>query len=76
MHVFVTCKFKKDQTNSNQEKSRDIHFLDAQGQLTPVSGPIWPKIDLKQDIMHVHVTSNFKKDWIDSNQEKVETLIF
>ena len=41
-----------------------------------VSGPIWPKFELMQDIMHVYVTSNFKKDWINTNQEKVETLMF
>ena len=27
-----------------------------------VSGPIWPKFELLQDIMHVYVASNFKKD--------------
>ena len=27
-----------------------------------VSGPIWPKFELMQDIMHVYVSSNFKKD--------------
>ena len=41
-----------------------------------VSGPIWPKFELMQDIMHVYVTSNFKKDWINTNREKVETLMF
>ena len=33
MHILVTCNFKKDQTNSNREKSGDIDFLDNQGQL-------------------------------------------
>ena len=70
MHVFVTCKFKEDQINSNRKKRGDINFLDAQGELTP----IWPKFELTQDIMHV--TSNFKKDWINTNREKVETLMF
>ena len=34
MHVFVTCKFKEDQINSNRKKRGDINFLDAHGQLT------------------------------------------
>ena len=41
-----------------------------------VSGPIWPKLELVQDIMHVYVASNFKKDWINTNWEKVETPMF
>ena len=41
-----------------------------------VSGPIWPKFELMQDIKHVYASSNFKKDWINTNREKVETLMF
>ena len=48
-------------------------FQDAQGQLTVVSGPIWPKFELAQDFMHVLVTCKYKKDRIKSNREKVET---
>ena len=33
MHVFVTSNFKKHQIDSSG-KSRDINFVDAQGQLT------------------------------------------
>ena len=35
MHVLITCKFEKDRINSNGEKSGDVGFLDAEGQLTP-----------------------------------------
>ena len=34
-----------------------------------VSGPIWSKFKLVQD-MHVNVTANFNKYWITSNQKK------
>ena len=37
MDVLVTYKFKMDLINSNREKSGNIDFLDAQGQLTPKS---------------------------------------
>ena len=48
-------------------------LLDAQGQLTVVSGPIWSKFELVRDFMHVLVTCKYKKDRIKSNREKVET---
>ena len=57
-------------------KRGDINFLDAQATNSIVSGPIWPKFELMQDIMHVYVTANFKQDWINTNREKVETLMF
>ena len=37
MHVFVTYKFKKDQTNGNREKVESSIFLNVQGQLIPQS---------------------------------------
>ena len=37
MHVLITYKFEKDRINNNGEKSGDVDFLDAQGQLTPQS---------------------------------------
>ena len=49
------------------------NFLDAQGQLNVVSGPIWPQFELLQDFMHVLITCKYKKDWMKSNREKVET---
>ena len=76
MHVFGTCKFKEDQINSNRETWRHQFFSCSWAANSIVSGPIWPKFELMQDIMHVYVTSNFKKDWINTNREKVETLMF
>ena len=76
MHVFVTCKFKEDQINSNRENVETSIFRCSRAANSIVSGPIWPKFELMQDIMCVYVTSNFKKDWINTNQEKVETLMF
>ena len=75
MHVFVTCKFKEDQINSNEKMWRHQFFRCSRAANSIVSGPIWPKFEPMQDIMHVYVTSNFKKDWINSNREKVETLM-
>ena len=49
------------------------NFLDAQGQLSVASGPIWLKFELVQDLMHVLPTCKYKKDWIKSNREQVET---
>ena len=76
MHVFVTCKFKEDQINSNRENVETSILETSMAANSIVSGPIWPKFKLMQDIMHVYVTSNFKKDWININWEKVETLMF
>ena len=36
-------------------------FLDSQGQLTVVSGPIWPKFEFVRDFMHVLLTCKYKK---------------
>ena len=76
MHVFVTCKFKENQINNNRENMENQFFRCSWAAYSIVSGPIWPKFELMQDIMHVYVTSNFKKDWINTNREKVETLMF
>ena len=76
MHVFVTCKFKEDQINSNRENVETSIFKCSWAANSIISGPIWPKFELMQDIMYVYVTSNFKKDRINTNREKVETLMF
>ena len=62
MHVFVTCKFKEDQINSNRENVETSIFRCSWAANSIVSGPIWPKFELMQDIMDVYVTSNFRKD--------------
>ena len=59
-------------------------FSDAQGQLTllsvvgssRISGPLWSKFELIQDIMHVLITCKLEKDRINSKGEKVVTSIF
>ena len=72
MPVQVTSNFDDDSINNERAsmetafshyKSMGI-FLDAQGQLTPVSCLIWPKFELFRDFMHVLVTCKYKKDWI------------
>ena len=81
MPVLVTRNFDDDsvknergsmETPFSHYKSKG-NFLDAQGQLTVVSSPIWPKFDLVRDFMHVLVTCKYKKDPIKKNREKVET---
>ena len=76
MDVFVTCKFKEDQINTTEKTWRHQFVSCSRAANSLVSGPIWPKFELMQDIMHVYVTSYFKKDWINTNREKVETLMF
>ena len=49
------------------------NFLDAQGQLSVVTDPIWPKFELVRDFMHALITCKYKKNQIKNNQEKVET---
>ena len=84
MPVLVTSNFDDDsiknewtsmETAFSHYKSMG-NFLDAQGQLTVVSGPIWWKFELVRDFMHVLVTCKYKKDRIKNNQEKVETSFF
>ena len=61
---------------ATKKKWRHRFFRRSRAANSIVSGPIWSKFKLMQDIMHVYVTANFKKDRINSNQEKVETLMF
>ena len=73
MHVLITCKFEKDRINSNGEKVVTSIFLDAQGQLSIVSGGIWPKFKLIQAFMHVLITCKYEKDPIKNSRENVMT---
>ena len=81
MPVLVTSNFDDDliknerasmATAFSHYKSMGI-VLDAQGQLTVVSIPIWPKFELVRDFMHVLFTCKYKKNRIKNNREKVET---
>ena len=82
MPVLVTSNFDDDLIK-NERASMETpfshynsmgNFLDAQGQLTVVNGPIWLKFKLVRDFMHVLITCKYKKDRIKNNREKVETL--
>ena len=78
MPVLVTSNFDDDSIK-NEQASMETHYksmgnvLDAQGQVTRVSGLIWPKFELVRDFMHVLLICKYKKDRIKSNREKVET---
>ena len=76
MPDLVTSIFDDDWIK-NEQAGKKIPFsyyksmgnvLDAQGQLTVVSGLIWPKFKLVWDLMHVLIICN--------NRERVETSFF
>ena len=80
MPILVTSNFD-DNSIKNERASMETRFshyksmgdfLDTQGHLTIVSGPIWPKFELVQDFMHVLVTCKYKEDRMKMNREKVE----
>ena len=41
-----------------------------------ISGWIWPKFKLIQDLMYVNITCKYEKDLIKNSQEKEETSFF
>ena len=53
-----------------------IFFRRSRAANSVVSGPIWSKFELIQDIMHVLITCKFEKDRINSNGEKVWRRFF
>ena len=77
MPALVTNNFVDDsiknerastETPFSYYKSMGI-FLDAQGQLTLFSGPIWPKFQLVRDLLHVLFTCKYKKDRIKTTEK-------
>ena len=72
MYALITCKFKKNRTNSNQDKveisilrhSRAANFL--------FSRQIWPKFKLIKALMHVLVTCKYQKDRVKNQQYSVK----
>ena len=72
MYVLITCKFKKNRINSDQEKveisilrhSRAANFL--------VSRQFWPKFKLIKALMHVLVTCKYQKDRVKNQQDSVK----
>ena len=74
MHVLITCKFEKDQINSNGEKAvTSIFFRRSRAANSIVSGGIWPKFKLIQAFMHVLITCKYEKDPIKNSRENVMT---
>ena len=49
-------------------------FSDAQGQLTPVGGPIRPKFEFVRALMHVIIACKREKNRMKNSREKVEAL--
>ena len=73
MYVLITCKYEKDPIKNSRENVMTLFFpLQVYGNFfrrsraanSVVSGQIWPKFELIQDIMHVLITSKFEKDRI------------
>ena len=79
--VLVTSNFDDDSIKNEQAsmetefshyKSIEKFFRRSRAANSIVNGPIWPKIELVQDLMHVLVTCKYRKDRIKNNREKVE----
>ena len=51
-------------------------FPDAQGQLTPVLGPIWPNFELVRDVMDILVTCKYEEDPIKNEGARVDTTLY
>ena len=64
MRVLITYKFKKDQTNINQEKVDTLFFQSSRAAYSVASSGIWPKFELVQTFMYVLITYKNKKDRI------------
>ena len=73
MHVLITCKFKKDQINSNREKVDTSFFQSSRAAYSVASSGIWPKFELIQTFMYVPITCKNKKDRIKNSRENVTT---
>ena len=76
MVVLVTCKNEEDPIKNKSDRVVTrlyIDFSDAQGQITPVSGGIWPKFELIQAFMHVLLTCKNKVDQIKNEGARVFT---
>ena len=73
MHVLITCKFKKDQMDRNQEKLEALIFRRSMTANSVVSSWISPKFKLIQALMYVLITCQNEKDPIKNSREKVMT---
>ena len=77
MPVLATSKFDEDPIK-NERASLETpfshckygkFFRHSRAPNSIVSGPIWPKFELIQDLMHVLVTCKYKKNWVKNNRE-------
>ena len=73
MHVLITCKFKKDQINSNREKVDTSFFQSSRAAYLVASSGIWPKFELVQTVMYILIACKNKKDRIKNSRENVMT---
>ena len=72
----VMLHIKSDQgwpTSLRDIQVRKCKIFVIQGQVTPVSSLIWPKIKLVRAFMPVLVTSNFDDDSIENERASMET---
>ena len=76
MVVLVISKNEEDPINYEGNRvftTLYINFSDAQGQITRVSGAIWPKFKLIQAFMHVLVSCKNEDDSIKNEGARVVT---
>ena len=70
MHVLITCKYKKDQINSNREKMETYFFSHSRTANSVVSSGICPKFELIQTFMYILITCKNEKDKIENQPRK------
>ena len=73
---FIKSKMKELECSQDfsHYKSMGI-FPDAQGQLTPLLGPIWPNFELVRDLMDVLITCKYEEDPIKNEGARVVTTL-
>ena len=73
LYVLITCKFKTNRINRDQEKVYISILRHSRAANSLVSRQIWPKFKLIKAIMHVLVTCKYQNDPIKNQQDTVET---
>ena len=74
METIVLIQFDQDwPTGFRDIQVQKYEIFVTKGQLTQMSGLIWPKMELNWAFMPVLVTSNFAYDWIKNEQASMET---
>ena len=72
MYVLITCKFKKNRINSDQEKVEISILRHSRAGNFLVSRQFWPKFELIKALMHVLVTCKYQKDRVKNQQDSVK----